>query len=422
MLNVALASFFLMVFVLPQSYAIVKLPLLFLCVGLIAINALRGTYKIASRSSFLYYLVFSSLAAFWSIIGALRGNPDQAIIESTTLYVVYMWIYAVLVLHLSSTRLDVVLKPFISVVSIGISLFCFYVLVDYFLALDWLGESIKEEMYLGIGVHDGYIQMNNINVGMYCFLIPYLFASILIEGRSVGKLTIFAFGLSIVGVLLASRRIVLVLVFLAPLLTYATLRLTGGPRARVFGRCIRSYVVFLLFGASFLIWLYEYNQVIFEGLTHRMTEIFAVDPHSERQKQHLALVAGFLDYPVFGSGFGGLVEIIRSVERPWTFELTYSKLLFNSGLVGVISLAVFFGTFLLHLFSRIRATHSNQLTFVPLLVGFFSVILAAGSNPYLSSFDFLFVMSVIPLMLNLNASVVVGRGFESQNAAEAAGT
>ena len=91
--------------------------------------------------------------------------------------------------------------------------------------------------------------------------------------------------------------------------------------------------------------------------------------------------------------------MIRSDERPWTFELTYSRLLFNAGLLGMGLLLLFFCTYLLLTLRKIR--HSAHASIhVSMLTGFLTVLIAAASNPYLSSFDFLFALSIIPLILN----------------------
>jgi hypothetical protein len=110
-------------------------------------------------------------------------------------------------------------------------------------------------------------------------------------------------------------------------------------------------------------------------------------------------MAAFADSHFWGSGFGGLTSVIRSDDRPWTFELTYSRLLFNAGTLGIGILLLFFSTYLLLTLRKIRRSSSAAIH-VSLLTGFLAVLIAAASNPYLSSFDFLFALSIIPLILN----------------------
>jgi hypothetical protein len=355
---------------------------------------------IRARSAVFYYLAFTLIAVLWAIIGALKGNPDQAVIEAVIVYCLYMWTYAILILHLSNNNYQDFLLPFFSFAAVSVSAFCFYVLFDYLFGLNWLGERVKEEMYLHIGVHDGFVRMNNVNVGMFCFLVPYLLASIIMKGKRAGRFAQFAFVISVLGVVLASRRIVFVLVLLTPALTYLICRVSYSSQRGILRRTIGFYSISAVFLTVLLFGLYQYNSVIFDGFTNRVLDVVVVDEQSPRQVQHVALVEGFLENPYVGSGFGGLTDVVRSEERPWTYELTYSKILFNSGIFGTISLVVFFALFTYLAILKMRKTASAMDIYVPLLVGFFSVLIAAASNPYLSSFDFIFVFSIIPLILN----------------------
>ena len=137
----------------------------------------------------------------------------------------------------------------------------------------------------------------------------------------------------------------------------------------------------------------------FDGFYERFLGIFSSEGMSVRYEQHKALINGFYQSIIYGSGFGGVADVVRAENRPWTYELTYSKILFNSGLLGVISLSVFFSYFMVLTLNKIKQSSFHKVD-ISLLVGLISVLLASASNPYLSSFDFLFVLSVIPLILN----------------------
>jgi O-antigen ligase len=110
-------------------------------------------------------------------------------------------------------------------------------------------------------------------------------------------------------------------------------------------------------------------------------------------------MAGLSEHFFWGSGFGGVADVVRSDERPWTFELTYSRLLFNGGLIGFGLLMLFYLAYLILALRKIRQSFHAPI-YISLLTGFLSVSIASVSNPYMSSFDFLFVLSIIPLILN----------------------
>jgi len=110
------------------------------------------------------------------------------------------------------------------------------------------------------------------------------------------------------------------------------------------------------------------------------------------------LIESFKESPLFGSGFGAYAGYQRSEERPWTYELTYHQLLFNVGALGVVILggvhALYLGL-VIKLFRRFR--QGSAIAF-GLLIGFFGLLIGAYSNPYLRSFDFLFLAGVLPYL------------------------
>ncbi len=124
----------------------------------------------------------------------------------------------------------------------------------------------------------------------------------------------------------------------------------------------------------------------------------------ERSRQAPFLIRGFREAPIMGAGFGAYAGYGRSVDRPWTYELTYHQLLFNIGLTGVACLggilALSFGRIVL-LLRRFPAPQAFAL-----LVGFCSLLLGAYSNPYLGSFDSLFFVGLLPYLSTFD------RGFD----------
>ena len=147
-LQLSTVIFFLLVFITPQSFAVVKLPFLFLSVCLIAIGVAKGKFRFRSVSVLTYYFMFCLPVLIWAIVGLIRGNPSQAIIEATRVYFVFMWIYALLVLYVSHTEYQAHLAKFFCIVAVGISSFAVYVLLDYVFGLNIISAAIRDEMYL----------------------------------------------------------------------------------------------------------------------------------------------------------------------------------------------------------------------------------------------------------------------------------
>lgn len=398
-LRISVVTLFLMIFVIPQSYMQLKLPFLSFAVIMIAIEYVRGIYKIRSRAFVGYYFIFSLLALIWCGVGLIKGNPEIAVFESFRVYFIYMWIYFLLAIYISNVNYHEHVDSIICLGAIGIGVICAYVLADYGFGLGWLSQEVLDDMYLQIGVHTGYVQMNNVNIGMLSFIVPYLLSRVIIETEKSRKMLLVCLAIAMLAATLASRRMVLAVFFVAPVIAYVFSALAGRTESNIKARVVGFYLIATIACLGTYWVVSSLVPAMGEGFVSRVFDILKNDAESERQIQHAALLKGFEETYIWGSGFGGLTDVIRSDERPWTYELTYSRMLFNSGVIGIVFLATFYIYYVLAVIKKIRySIHGN--IYIPLMVGFFSVLIASASNPYLSSFDFVFALSIIPLILN----------------------
>ena len=395
-----MATLMMMIFIIPQSFLWLKVPFLGVVLAWMLVEGTRDGWKIRSGAFLPYYLIFGFLSVAWCIVGLARVNPEIAIVEALRVYVVYMAIFCALTLYVSNLDYEAHADRIVIAGAFGIGVVALYALLDHIFQLGWLPQSIKDDMYLQVGLHRGYVQMNNVNIGMLTFIVPYLLSRVLLGERDERQAwLLLGLAVAVASAVLASRRVVLVLLVITPLLAFALTVLSGHARQRHFRRFVKFYTVPLLIaGAGGLLMVYGGFNFL-DGFAGRVASAFTTDPDAPRPQQHVALMAAFTDSYFWGSGFGGLTSVVRSDERPWTFELTYSRLLFNSGILGMGMLLLFFGSYMYLTLRKIRRSARASIQ-VSLLTGFLTVLIAAASNPYLSSFDFLFALSIIPLILN----------------------
>ena len=395
-----MTALMMMIFIIPQSFLWVKLPFLGVVLVWMLVEGTRDRWKIRSGAFLPYYLIFGFLSVTWSIVGLARVNPEIAIVEALRVYVVYMAIYCALALYVSNLDYQAHTDRIVIAGAFGIGVVALYALLDHIFQLGWLPQPIKDDMYLQVGLHRGYVQMNNVNIGMLTFIVPYLLSRVLLGERNEHHTwLLLGLAVAVVSAVLASRRIVMVLLVITPLLAFALTVLTGHARQRHLRRSVQFYTFPLVIaGAGSLLLIYG-GFDFQDGFVGRIAGVLTTDPDAPRPQQHAALMAAFADSYFWGSGFGGLTSVVRSDERPWTFELTYSRLLFNAGLLGMSILMLFFCSYMYLTLRKIRRS-AHASIFVSLLTGFLTVLIAAASNPYLSSFDFLFALSIIPLILN----------------------
>jgi hypothetical protein len=397
----SMVTLMMMIFIIPQSFMSLKLPFLgaVLLFGVVAEGA-KDRWRIRSGAFLPYYLIFCLLTVTWCIIGLVRGNAEIAILETLRVYVVYMGVYCALTIYVSNLDYQAHIDRVVVAGAIGIGAVALYTLLDHIFHLGWLPQSVKDDMYLQVGLHDGYVQMNNVNIGMLTFIVPYLLSRLLLgERKDRHAYLLPSLVIAVIAAILASRRVVLILLLLTPLLAFVVSVLAGQATHKQQKRFVQFYFLPLLAAGGGAWLLFYLGSNLLEGFTDRVLSAFTTDPDAPRPLQHAALMAGFSDSYLWGSGFGGLTPVIRSDERPWTYELTYSRLLFNAGLLGFGTLMLFFSSYLFLVLRKIRGS-SHASVHVSMLVGFFSVLIASASNPYLTSFDYLFPLSIIPLILN----------------------
>jgi hypothetical protein len=257
-----------------------------------------------------------------------------------------------------------------------------------------------------VGFHKGYIQLNNINIGMLAMILPYIVSRLIIS-QTVNKALMFGLVFSLIASGLASRRSIFLLFLLAPIITLLTVKLSGLHHNYVGARVMKIYLIILAIVFLTFFWMYKIDREMLSGLLERLFSAFVFGEENIRYVQNENLMHHWAESPILGSGFGGLIDVVRAKGRPWNFETTYTKLLFNAGLVGTVLLV---SSFLFHLKVAIDgiSSHKDSQFLIPLIVAFLSISVAAITNPFFSSFDFLISLSIIPLVIN--SKVLKNRG------------
>ena len=396
-IGITLAILFFTILTAPQSFAIIKLPLLFIVIAGILIAGLANKFKI-DFATLAYYLSFSIIVIIWLLIGVIKGAPMAAIIDYFRLYIVFMWIYALIVFFVSNMDYEKYFPILVGSAAISIALINFLVTGDAFLGLESIPIYLKTEMLLEVGIHKGYVQLNSLNIGMLSFITPFLISIWLSKSVRNRPIILIAIVLSFLAILLSSRRAILFIVFLAPFLTYIVCKLTQG--VCVLKPVLNLYLIVITLAVIFLVLINFYNSLIYEGFIERVLEVFTYKGYEVRSTQGDSLLTGFFYNIFLGSGFGGQVDIVRNLERPWIFELTYSQMLFNFGLIGMTFWIALFPTFVFIVITRLRVFSGDKRIYNAMLVGFVSVILVSWTNPYLGSFDYLFILSIIPFIMS----------------------
>ena len=382
-----ISIFFFTVIFFPQSFSLPKLFLLIIILLLqaVGLNIKRKMYSVELLRWFSFYISFYLI---WILIGFLNQNPGAP--DTFRIQIIWPILYFILITNIDNNKIIISIFHLLFISTISISIYNIYKLLEFVIPLPHLFEFDQD---FAIGIHSGYIEIVNLNIGSLTFLMPFVFTVFLLGNDfwniiEMKKGFVFiTFFLSIVTSIISGRRAL----WFSILFTFLIFKLFS----YIFNKSKKiknnfSFKLRHLIIACFIVGFFSItiNYIDTDDFVNRITSEFDASNTTARQMQAKALISGFKENIFFGTGFGvGVRDVVRSFERPWTYELTYHLYLYNVGIFG------FFIFFLLLLFPILKSfnfilTHSNFLL-LPFLISYLMVLFASSSNPYFtSSFDF----------------------------------
>lgn len=384
-----------LVFAFPRTFLEVKLLVLALIIIHFAALAYTRTILVP-KCLFVFYGALILVGFLAALVGAIRGNSTEAISDGIRLYILwsiltpllltYFWQYnAMLILHYG-----IILAAF-TTSALNITL-----VVSSFAGWSVFPESFSEPLLLKVGIHDGYVQIIAHNIGMLLFIVPYLLVTALrTDGVQENRWLVWlALAAALITAALSGRRALWIVTAVTPFLMWVFALATGtSTRIKAFPLFSIGVLVIIVIAILFpLIFLSE------DTLLYLNSAFSAED---ERSIQKRYLIEGFWEMPLFGSGFGGLTEYVRSEESPWLYELSFHQILFNFGLVGSVLLTLSFSYTFTKAVRTIKANVAPEKNgVVSVLFGACGLLIGAYSNPYLGSFDYLLVLGFLPLVIS----------------------
>jgi|SRR5579864_7400 len=377
---------------LMRALLAVKLFFLVLFLFTVAWNVYRHKMRIPMHARLgWFYLWIGLVGIAWTFIGVLHPtNSLQANLGMFRLYVLWSGAFFVLYTLLKAGPSLRIFHWAMVLAGILIPLLNLFALYDQIAGLGLLSEAVREELSSEVGIQEGFLRYNAVNlIGMF-LIAPYLVS---LQFRSkTSKWVKLALFLSLAFTVLSGRRALWVVVTMTPCLILLLSWLTGNSvRGK---RLLFAWTGLALIGLSTVLLLPE-SRFEDSGSLNHLKQAFLDDARIEQRPY---LIEGFLKSPVFGSGFGAHVSYTRSDETPWAYELTYYQMLFNLGIVGSgLLLALFAAYFRLDI-KLLRQFNDGSAIPFALLIAFCSLLIGAYSNPYLGGFDSLFFVGLLPFL------------------------
>ncbi len=366
LINLALIVAAFLLFVFPNSFRPVKLPML-LVIFLFGLRKLLSIEKIVTTALFSSFAV--TIIYLMVGIGKSR-DPGEALTQVLVVYMITPVLWIVIMNYcFEQIHLKVILKY--------LNIYMIFGCISVFIAI-WLFRNGQRKV-LELLIEDpnmtfssrGIVEMKLFVYGSLIFFIP---AFLQLEKLYEKKWIYFTIVLlCVITAIVSGRSALLLSVFIGFCFYLATHSSKKIIRFLVLGLILAAATVFILdaYGVNIMAILEGFYSKLFEG------------GDKARPEQTKALLDG-INQHVFGAGHGVGVDYIRSTKFPWRYENVPVALIYKVSIFGflIYSIPVIYSVYkYLHIKTR------NSYDYY-MLAGYFSILLATFTNPYLDSFEF----------------------------------
>jgi hypothetical protein len=412
---VYLLVFLMLVFPMVFELSRIKLFLFVVILGTVGVAVLRSSRLYLHPALVVWTLSLSALSFLFVLEGFFKGAPVAGTIRQTQVYVVWPMIYLLVIAGARSKRILFGLMWTIAISTICVPIYALvYTLIQtnvlpenrYF---DLISFNLKDHTF---GLDDGFVAMDYPGINSLPFLVPFSMALASCLSRVTGVPRLFRVSLwtgsllSLGAVLLSGRRAFYLVALGAPFLTLLFQSFQPiQERRRSRTALIRVAIGGVLALVIAVVALNASYGVSLAGLENRLAVGFDFSPTTEdhgateRRIQYHALLAGWMESPLFGAGHGApAFGSIRSQESPWSYELYYMALLYQTGLVGFVAYTAGIMWIYWNGVQVIRSGGYLSALMVACLVGMSFYLAATATNPYLARYDAMWVI-FLPLAL-----------------------
>jgi hypothetical protein len=410
--------FLLLVYPIIAALLYVKAALLGIVLAIVCGTVLKTDRWGLLPSIALWTFSLSALGIFFVMEGFFAGGPGAA--QAIGVYVIWPICY---VLMISGIRSERILHGLFRTMLVSTVCICAFSVAYMLIMVRILPENRYYDLASfnwdaqEFGLHDGFISMQYPGINSLPFLVPFSLAALVtcprwLKGKALaGKVLLWTAALAgLESTLVSGRRALILVTILAPL--FALLFLHFQPileRQASRKAFLRVVAIGVLAVMVLLICLNAVAGINLTGLYERFSIAFDFGPTTfdnganERRDQFYALLAGWMDNPLLGVGHGVPVYgSIRSELQPWSYELKYVALLYQTGLLGFTAYAA--GVFWIYWMGVrvIRAGGFLSAIMVACLTGMSSILIAGATNPYLDNFDGMWVLFFPLAVINVS--------------------
>ena len=396
----------LLMLVLPAAYQEIKIAFLVVIIFQILLITFVSGHIYVHPIISLFFIFYLTIGSAYGAYGVFRGNVGA--IPVTKEIVFYVFIYMFLI---SGIRSNYCIYLIHSTLCLATFILCVYIIESILYSLDLIPNWLYVDLYqnttglqaVGLVVLDtrGSIGIDISSLPSLLFLQPYLITHAIIDHKRLSIFSLFLILLATSTMLISGKRIMQIVGLASPLVIGVLLLFFNKLLfTRIKGLVFVMILYFLMFSVLLYTLGFDFHlmaQYVVEGITFS-------DPMESnvRIDQFYALLNGWIQNPILGAGSGAVQwAYLRSFEEPWNYELSYMKLLFDFGLVGVALYGI--GVLFIWFKSvRMYVTHYALGKYaLAAAIGSISFMVGNATNPFLLKFDYLVTLFLPLALINL---------------------
>ncbi len=400
------STLLLSMIILPTVYKEIKIVMLILLLMTILMIFFYQKKLFLNKDIFIFFCITIFSGLFFMLIGLLHETPGATSVVTVMVVWPLLWM-----LFISSFKRKDIINSINKVFIFSTYFIVLYTIFFILAMLNIVPESLFFNLYpsekMGFSFYDGVIETSLLVFASLLFLVPYLIASTFFD-KKISKLKYIFILLSLIVLVLSGRRALVVVVLFSFFSIFLFSFFIKTQETRMIFKKNKKYFTYLfliiigLISVAILFSDLDVNNILERFMSGFDFKNSISDGAYERYIQFNALLDGWSHYPLLGNGFGAVTDVIRSDETPWAYELSYVALLFQTGIVGVL---IYGSATLWIVWQLIKIIQSENLFFIqiafPILVGMTSFLIGNATNPYLGKFDFMWVIFIPVLIINL---------------------
>lgn len=371
-----------MIVVFAYKFILVKIAIMMLMIfgGIVS-----GNFY-ASKRIKLWVYIYISYNIFIFLYSVIRGNP--APYTNINIDIVEPILYSLLVFIIPANFLVLFRK--------AIPYYLLMVILVGFVAdlrFNLLGALDGELLFYEAELRPGFPILTLSGAGVVTFMVLYfyLLSSYILNINKHNLISFLCLLLGVPFILLTSRRALIfnfVLVFVVLWFVVSIWRPKQFKKERK--NLYKYSFLLIVLVCAIVIYLVSLNLLNVDFLTF-IQSAFESDEGGPRTEQSKALIEGWLENPIIGNGVGVNAKVIRSDDVVGAYELGYHAMLFSKGIIG-LALFLFLVWVSIKWVFNISIKNIGLRDGICVVISLIMFLIACASNPYLGSFDFMYVL------------------------------